>query len=167
MPASGSVALRHGELAESLLELLANALERRLRFRGDHRPDELERQADRASFERRQAGRAPEGVAEELLVHAHLVAVQRGVDRIAAAPEVDEVEELKVVVELVVRDVEAVDELLRGDGRPRLVAAAGEQVCEQRLEDAEALGRERSDRTLQLLRLGPCLRPRRLRRLAL
>ena len=47
-----------------------------------------------------------------------------------------------------------------------LVAAAGEQVGEERLEDAEALGRERAGRALELLRLGLGLRPRRLGRLA-
>ncbi len=64
-----------------------------------------------------------------------------------------------MVVELVRRDVEAVDELLRGNDRPRLVAAAREQVREQSLEDAEALRRERPCRSLErlddLARLGP------------
>ena len=158
---------RQRELAEGLLELLADALERRLRLGGDHRADELEREPDRARLERRQAGRAPERVPEELLVDAHLVSVERGVDRVAAAAEVDEVQKLQVVVELVVGDVEAVDELLCRDRRPRLVAAAGEQVGEERLQDAEALGRERAGGALELLRLGQRLRPRRLRRLAL
>ena len=75
VPALGLGGLGHGELAEGVLELPADALERRLRLGGDHRPDELEREADRARLERRQPRRAPERVAEELLVDAHLVAV--------------------------------------------------------------------------------------------
>src|SRR6185312_9015227 len=81
------------ERAERLLELRADALERRVRAGGDHRADELERETDRARLERRQARRAPERVAEELLVDVHLVALQLGVDRVAATPEVHEVEE--------------------------------------------------------------------------
>src|SRR6185295_183488 len=80
------------ELAEGLLELLADALERRVRVGGDHRPDELERQADRARLEGRQARGRAERVAEELLLHVHPVALELGVDRVAAAAEVDEVE---------------------------------------------------------------------------
>jgi hypothetical protein len=41
--------------------------------------------------------------------------VERCVDRVAAAAEVDEVQQLQVLFELVLRDVEALDELrLRG-----------------------------------------------------
>jgi hypothetical protein len=43
------------ELAEGLLELLAHAVQRRVRVRGDHRADELEREPDRARLERCQA----------------------------------------------------------------------------------------------------------------
>ena len=45
------------ERAEGLLELRADAVERRVRAGGDHRADELERQPDRARLERRQARR--------------------------------------------------------------------------------------------------------------
>ena len=45
------------ELAEGLLELLADALERRVRVGRDHRADELECEPDRARLERRQPGR--------------------------------------------------------------------------------------------------------------
>ena len=163
----GLVPLGLGELAERLFELSPHALERRLRLGGDHGADELQREANRARLERRQPRRAPERVAEELLVHADVVAVERRVDRVAPAAEVDEVEELQMVVELVRRDVEAVDELLRGNDRPGLVAAAREQVREQSLEDAEALRRERPCRSLERLDHLARLGPGRLRRLAL
>ena len=73
---------------------------------GDHRPDELEREADRARLERRQPRRPAERVAEELLVDVHLVALQLGVDRVAAAAEVDEVEQREMLLELLGRDRE-------------------------------------------------------------
>ncbi len=92
--------LRQLELAERLLELRADAVERRVRAGRDHRPDELEREPDRARLERRQPRRAAERVAEELLVDVHLVAAQLGVDRVAAAAEVDEVEQRQVLLEL-------------------------------------------------------------------
>ena len=49
--------LRELEDAERLLELRAHAVERRARARGDHRPDELEREPDRACLERREPRR--------------------------------------------------------------------------------------------------------------
>ena len=86
-------ALSQLELAERLLEL------RRAPARagvcapgGDHRPDELEREPDRARLERREPRRPPERVAEQLLLDPDLVAVERRVDRVAPAAEVDEVE---------------------------------------------------------------------------
>ena len=45
------------ELPECLLELAPHPVERRVRAGGDHRPDELEREADRPRLERRQARR--------------------------------------------------------------------------------------------------------------
>ena len=72
-----------------------------MRLGGDQRADELEREADRTRLERRQPRRGAEWVAPELLVDVHLVAVQLGVDRVAAAAEVDEVEQVEVVLELV------------------------------------------------------------------
>ena len=92
--------LREVERAERLLELRADAVERRVRAGGDHRADELEREADRARLERRQPRRPAERVAEELLVDVHLVAVQLGVDGVAAAAEVDEVEQREMLLEL-------------------------------------------------------------------
>ena len=93
---------RLGEVegAERLLELRADAVERRVRAGGDHRPDELEREPDRARLERRQPRGAAERVAEELLVDVHLVALQLRVDGVAAAAEVDEVEQREVLLEL-------------------------------------------------------------------
>ena len=87
------------ELAERLLELPAHLVERAVRLGGDHRADELEREADRSRLERRQPRRRAERVAEQLLVDVHLVAAQLGVDRVAAAAEVDEVEEGEVLLE--------------------------------------------------------------------
>ena len=57
-------------------------------------------------------GRA-EDVAVELLVDVDAVAVELGVDRVAAAAEVDEVEQREVILQLVPRDVEAARELVR------------------------------------------------------
>src|SRR5438477_10169045 len=108
---------------------------------GDHRPDELEREPDRARLERRQSRRPPERVAEELLVHVHLVAVQLRVDGVAAAAEVDEVEQREVFLERLGRDREALREVGRGNDGLLLLAARREEIREQRLEDAEALGR--------------------------
>ena len=109
--------LRELELAEGLLELATHLLERVVRLRGDHRADELERERDRARLERGQPRRRAERVAVELLVDSHDVTLQLGVDRVAAAAEVDEREERQVVLQLVLGDVEVVDELAcRDDG---------------------------------------------------
>ncbi len=74
----------------------------------------------------------------------HLVAVQLGVDGVAAAAEVDEVEQRQVLLERLGRDREPLDQLLRLDHGVALLAAGGEQVGEQRLEDAEALRGDRA-----------------------
>ena len=99
------------ELAECLLELAPDALERRVRVGGDHRPDELERQSDRPRLERCQPRRRAERVAEELLVDVHLAVLELGVDGVAAAAEVDEVQELEVLLERLRRDVEALGDV--------------------------------------------------------
>ena len=109
--------LRELERAERLLELRAHAVERRVRAGRDHRPDELEREPDRARLERRQPRRPAERVAEQLLVDVHLVAVQLGVDGVAAAAEVDEVQQREMLLELLLRDREPLDELVRRDRR--------------------------------------------------
>ena len=59
---------------------------------------------------------------------------------VAAAAEVDEVEQREVLIELVERDAEAVGELVRVERRLASVAARCEQVREQRLEHAEPPG---------------------------
>src|SRR5262249_59640078 len=104
---------------------------------------ELERKADRTRLERRESGWAAERVAEQLFVDVHLVASQLRVDRVAAAAEVDEVEQRQVLLDLVPWDREPVDELLHRDQSLALLAARREQVGQQRLEDAEALRRDR------------------------
>src|SRR5438105_13556867 len=114
--------------------------------RGDHRPDELQREPDRARLERRQTRRPPERVAEELLVDVDLVAVQLGVDRVATAAEVDEVEQRQMLFECLRRDGEALGEIGRRDDRLLLLAAGGEQIREQRLEHPETFGRDRPRR---------------------
>ena len=47
----------------------------------------------------------PEDVAVELLVDTHRVALELGVDRVAAAAEVDEIEQRQVILELLARIV--------------------------------------------------------------
>src|SRR5581483_1637326 len=138
------------ELPERLLQLLAHAFERRVCVDSDHRSDVLEREADCARLERRQARREPERVAPQLLVHVDGAVAQLGVDRVAAAAEVDEVEEREVLLELVGRDGgEALEELVDRNGCLLALAAGGEEGREQRLEDGEAL---RSDRAGGALR---------------
>ena len=90
-------------------------------------------------------GASAERVAVELLVDVHLVAVELGVDRVAAAAEVDEVEQREVLLELLVRDDgKRREQLGRRDHRVLVLAAGGEQVGEQRLEDGEALRHDRA-----------------------
>ena len=115
----GREGLRQLERAERLLELGAHAIEWGVGAGRDHRPDELERKPNRARLERRQPWCAAERVSEELLVDVHLVAVQLGVDRVAAAAEVDQVEQREMLLELLRRNREAVDELVRRDDSPR------------------------------------------------
>src|SRR5215210_3371699 len=86
------------ERAEGLLELRPYAVERRVRTRGDHRANELQREPDCTRLERSQPRRPPEGVAEELLVDVYLVASELGVDGVAAAAEVDQVQKREVLL---------------------------------------------------------------------
>src|SRR5207237_2020807 len=116
---------------------------------GDQRPHELEREADRARLERRKPRRGAERVTEELLVDVHLVAVQLRVDGVAAAAEVDEVEQREMILQLLVRDLEALHQVRGRDNRLALLAARGEQVCEQGLEQSEALGSHRPRRSIR------------------
>ncbi len=138
--------LRELELSERLLELAANAVERGVRVGSDHRADEFQCQPDRARLERRQARGEPERVAVQLLVDVHAVALECGVDRVTAAPEVDEVQQLQVLFQLFLRDVEAFDDLARGDHGVVRFATGGEQVREERLEDGKAFRDDRAGR---------------------
>jgi hypothetical protein len=147
------------ELSERFLQLAAHAVKRRVRVGGDHRADEFERQPDRARFQRCQARGMSERVTVELLVDMHLVALERRVDRVAASAEVDEVEELEVLLELVLGNVEALDDLPRGDDGVVALAACREQVREERLQDGEALRHHRARGTF-----AQAVLPRRRRR---
>ena len=135
---------------------------------GDHRADELEREPDRARLERRQTRRRAEGVAEELLVDVDLVAAQLGVDGVAAAAEVDEVQQREVLLERLLGDLrEPLDEVARRDGGARLLATGREQVGEERLEHPEPLRVDRARSGAPATLLGrPRLRLRRRRRRA-
>src|SRR5262245_61149169 len=93
--------LREVELAECVFELLAHARQRRVRLGRDHRADELEREPYRARLQRGQPRGVAERVAPDLLVNPDLVAVELGVDRVAPATEVDEVEERQMLLELI------------------------------------------------------------------
>ncbi len=136
------------ELAEGLLELAAHAVERRVGLGGDRRPDVLDREADRARLERRQLGRTAEDVAVQLLVDAHRarLLVDLRVHRVAAAAEVDEVEQRERVLQLLARDREARRQLVGVELGVPAFAAGREQVREQRLQHAEALRRDRPRR---------------------
>ena len=130
-----------------------------MRLGRDRRADVLDREPDRASLEGRELRRPPEDVSVELLVDAHDVAVVHRVHGVAAAAEVDEVEKREVILELVERDRDALRELRRVEHRSPLVAAGGEELGEERLEDSEALGCNRPDRALgqRLTRIrAPC-----------
>src|SRR5205809_1030260 len=71
----------------------------------------------------------------------YLAVAKLGVDGVAAAAEVDEIQELEVLLERLGRDVESFADLDRGDRRLCFVPAAVEQVRKERLEQAEALRR--------------------------
>src|SRR5439155_11856373 len=92
-------------------------------------------------LERSQPWRGAEGLAVELLVDVHDVAAELGVDRVAAAAEIDEVQQREVLLELVLRDVEAVDELSRVDLGLAPFATGRQQIGEERLQHGEPLGR--------------------------
>src|SRR5947207_14384733 len=77
--------------------------------------------------------------------------MELGVDRVAAAPEVDEGQELEMLFERLGRDVEALADVRGRDHGVRLVATAVEEVREQRLQEPEALGRDRARGPLLLV----------------
>ena len=101
--------LRRGRAAhvvapERRLELGAHVVERRAGVGGHQRADQVERQQQRLGLERREPRRAAELVAVQLLLDVDRAPVvdALGVDRVAAAAEVDEVEQLEVILELLV-----------------------------------------------------------------
>jgi hypothetical protein len=79
------------------------------------------------------------GVAVELLVDVYVVAVERGVDRVAPPAEVDEIQELEMFLQLVLGDGEALDDLVRGNDGLVVLAAGREEVGEEGLQNGEAL----------------------------
>src|SRR5262249_59932157 len=91
------------ELAERLLELAANTVERSSRICGDHRADELERETDRSGLEWGQSRRCTEGVSEELLVDPNFTVLELGVDGVAPAAGGGRVEQREVPPALVGR----------------------------------------------------------------
>ena len=133
-------------------------------LRRDHGPDELECEANGTRLERRQPRRRAEGVSEQLLVDVHMVAAQLRVDRVAPAPEVDEVEQREVLLQGLGRDRKALHQLRRGDLRLALLATRSEQVREESLKHAEALRRDGACVPLGRLLVLGCDRPRHLRR---
>ncbi len=90
----------------------------------------------------------PEDVAVELLVDAYDVTVVHRVHGVAAAAEVDEIEEREVILELLEGNREPRCELAGIDHRGALVTARGQKVCEERLQDAEAFRGDRPQRSL-------------------
>ena len=117
-----------------------------MRVGRDGRADVLDCEPDRPRLERRQLGRPAEHVAVKLLVDADAagVLVELGVDGVAAAAEVDEVEQREVVLELLGGDREAVRELGSVEVGVAAVTTGGEQVGEQRLQQPEPLRCDRA-----------------------
>ena len=107
--------------AERRLDLLAHRRERRVGLGGDQRRDDVERPQERLGLERREPGGAAERVAVELLVDVDVAVLGRAVDGVAAAAEVDEVQEVEALLELLRREPEAALELVGLDAarRPR------------------------------------------------
>ena len=93
--------LEHRVPAERGLDLGADGLERRARVGRDQRADQIECQKQRLRLERRQPRGLAEVVAVELLLDRddRVVLDQLRVDRVAAAAEAHEVEELEVLLE--------------------------------------------------------------------
>ena len=74
-------------------QILAPAILWGVRIGRDRRPDVLDREANRARFEWSELRRLAEHVAVQLLLDPDDVAVVLGVHGVAAAAEIDEVEE--------------------------------------------------------------------------
>ena len=120
-------------------------------LRRDHGANELESQPNGASLERRQPRGPPESVTEQLLLDVDRVALDRRIEGVAAASEVDEVQELEVLVEMLDRNPEPLRKLGGGDVGGRILAAAGKEVRQERLQEPEALGGHRTGGALDHL----------------
>ena len=142
--ATGVGVSRSAKRPNAASTLRAHVAERGARAGRDLRPDEVERHQDRLRLERREARRAAELLAVQLLLDLDRVAVELGVDGVAAAAEVDEVEQVDLLDERVVGEPVALLQIGRRDLAARLVAAALEQVGQHRLQHREALGRDRA-----------------------
>ena len=117
----------HVVAPERGLELRAHVVERGARVGGHERADEVEREQERLRLERREPRGPAELVAVELLLdvdRAPLVDAL-GIHGVAAAAEVDEVEQLQVILELLVAELEALGQLGRVDEGVLAVAAGG------------------------------------------
>ena len=119
-------------------------MERRAGIGGHERADEVEREQERLGLERREPRGAAELVAVELLLDVDRAPVvdALGVDGVAAAAEVDEVEQLQVILELLVGELEARGQLGGVDGGVLVLAAGRQHVGEHGLEHREALRRD-------------------------
>ena len=107
---AGLVRLRRvgqGVLPERAGDLVAHGLQRAVGLGGDHRRDHVQRPQERLCLQRRQPRRAAEGVAVELLVDQDRAVLGRAVDGVAAAAEVDQVEQVEVLLQLLLGEVEA------------------------------------------------------------
>ena len=146
--------------AERRLDLLAHRRERRVGLGGDQRRDDVERPQERLGLERREPGGPAERVAVELLVDVDVAVLGRAVDGVAAAAEVDEVQQVEALLELLRREPEPALELVGLDAGGGRVAAAGEQEGQERLEEREPLGRDRARAHAAAAGLAACPRRR-------
>ena len=122
----------------------------------DQRRHHVQRPQERLPLQRRQPGRPPERVSVELLVDLDGAVRGGAVDRVAATAEVDQVEQVEMLLELGCGEPEALPEVGGRDARRRFVAAARGEKGEQRLEEREALRRDRAGRPVgDLLGGGP------------
>ena len=150
----GGRRLRQLELSKGLLELATYAVERRMGLGGDRRADVFDREPDGSRLERGQLRRPAEHVTVELLVDPHRsgVVVDFGVHRVAAAAEVDEVEQGEGLLQLLPRNREAGRKLIGIEHRLSALTARGEDLRQQCLQHAKALGRDGPDGTVGLVR---------------
>jgi hypothetical protein len=103
--------------------------------------DQVDGGHERLGLEREQARRAREVVAVGLGIHLDLAARDLGVEHIAAAAEVHDVQHVDVLAQLLLGDLEAFAQL----GHLELAGVAGgvDQDAGQRDQAGEALGADR------------------------